>query len=1184
MDEREQLRQAIAAFEAQRAVLGDAIVEAGLAPMREKLAALEAQVRPTEQQRKLVTVLFADVSGFTAMSETMDPEDMTAVMNALWERLDGAICEQGGWIDKHIGDAVMALWGVEAAQENDPERAVRAALGMQAALARFRQERNVALAMRIGINTGPVLLGEVGSRREFTAMGDTVNVASRLEHAAPVGGILISHNTYRHVKGIFSVILQPPLQVKGKVEPLQVYVIHGARPRTFWQETRGIEGIETPMVGREAELRQLQRAFEGLFEPGRGASIMLVGEAGIGKSRLLYEFERWTDLQSEAFFLFKGRADASRQEMPYSLLRDLLACWFEIQESDPPAVACQKLERGIASLMAGDSNAGEKAHFIGYLIGLDFSNSPYLQGILGQVEQIRDLGMRYLQQLFWAAAANGPVIMMLEDLHWADESSLDAVQQLISHLKELRLMLVGTARPSLFERCPNWEPGQLRLDLQALSLPESRELIVGILHKAVEIPEALQELVSVGGAGNPFYVEELIKTLIEERAVVPGEERWQIDGGRLAVLRIPATLTALLQARFDRLPPAEQQLLQRAAVMGQFFWDDAVDFLGDPESSRQMETGKSLEYLLEREMIVRCEPSSFEGFEEFAFKSALLQEAIYEKVLKRERGPYHARAALWLQGHCGERESELAAVIGRHLLQAGQRETAAEYLFRAGKRAAAHYANETALRLFTQSLELTPVEAMGQRAEILLGRAQVYDLLSRRDALQADLAELERGMDEPGVTDQQRVELLLQQALYAQKGRNYSVGITAAMQAAERARQNQLLPLEARARAVWGQNLLMRGSYKAAAEQFDRVLSLKAEGEIPPAVEAEVLRSKGNISGVEGDYYKAELLFEQALAIFRSIHDRQGELMVLGNLAAPQVLLGNYERAREYREASLSICQEIGDRLVEFGTLDLLCDIVMGLGYFDQCERYLGQMAVLWQETKEPAWEASIAVRRGLLAITLGQYPAAQQALEVTLEISRRIQDRSLELAVLAFLSWLHCLRGSLPEARKYIQRAQAVMQTLKYFSMEPQIWWIEGLVSEAEGQRRQAGIAYQRALQTARVYKMPMLTLDPLAGLVRIALAEGNGTEAAQFGKEIMALRQDGVLAGANDSFSVELSCYRALKVVDDPKAGQLLVEACERLQLWADRIEDPELRRSFLEDVAVNRELGSAEVDSSK
>ena len=241
MIDQEKLEQSLAALEAQRATLGDSVVDPAIAAIKAQLALL-APTLETGRQRKQVTVLFADVSGFTAMSETMDAEDVQETMNALWQQVDGAIVEHNGRIDKHIGDAVMALWGVDEAREDDPEQAIRAALAMQTAVHTFANQHNHPLKMRIGLNTGPVLLGEVGTTAEFTAMGDTVNTASRLEHAAPVGGILISHDTYRHVRGVFDVELQEPLSVKGKTEPLQVYVVQRAKERAFRTHTRVWKG------------------------------------------------------------------------------------------------------------------------------------------------------------------------------------------------------------------------------------------------------------------------------------------------------------------------------------------------------------------------------------------------------------------------------------------------------------------------------------------------------------------------------------------------------------------------------------------------------------------------------------------------------------------------------------------------------------------------------------------------------------------------------------------------------------------------------------------------------------------------------------------------------------------------------------------------------------------------------
>ncbi|MBN1260858.1 MAG: AAA family ATPase, partial [Anaerolineae bacterium] len=297
MSEISQLEEAILALEQQRSVLSDAVVDVALAPMREKLAALRAQVGesrfPGTRQRKQVTVLFADISGFTALAREMDAEDVTELMNAVWQRLDAIILDLGGVIDKHMGDGVMALWGVNSGREDEPERAVRAALHMQDALRTFRDERELDLAMRVGVHTGPALLGAIGITAEFTAMGTTVNLASRLEGIAPVDGVLISYETYQRVRGHFDIRPLPPVWVKGSSVLLDVYQVLRIRPRVFHPSTRGVEGVETRMVGRQVEFERLRRAFKDVIEAGAFRVVTIVGEAGIGKSRLLAEFDDW---------------------------------------------------------------------------------------------------------------------------------------------------------------------------------------------------------------------------------------------------------------------------------------------------------------------------------------------------------------------------------------------------------------------------------------------------------------------------------------------------------------------------------------------------------------------------------------------------------------------------------------------------------------------------------------------------------------------------------------------------------------------------------------------------------------------------------------------------------------------------------------------------------------------------
>ena len=412
MNEREQLEQAIALQESLRGAVPDSVIDMAIVALQEKLAVIN--LPPTskpKKQRKQVTVLFADVSGFTAMSETMDAEDVFDTMNRLWQQIDKIIIEHGGFIDKHIGDAVMALWGVDEAQEDDPEQAINAALAMQTAVRAFPTKQNVALQMRIGINTGPVLLDQVGTTGEFTVMGDTVNIAYRLEQAAPIGQILLSHDTYRHVRGVFDVKLQDPLTVKGKSDPLQVYLAKQAKPRAFRMGTRGIEGIITKTIGRDNELEKLNEIYETATRQNKTTVVTIVGDAGVGKSRLIYEFNKQNELRPEIIRYFKGRASPQTQGIPNYLLRDILATRFQIKDSDLLPLVRQKLVTGIGEFLRSASEM--KAHILGAWLGYDFSDSPHLHLIQKDHEQIKNRAILYLNQFFAALGAKGPILILV---------------------------------------------------------------------------------------------------------------------------------------------------------------------------------------------------------------------------------------------------------------------------------------------------------------------------------------------------------------------------------------------------------------------------------------------------------------------------------------------------------------------------------------------------------------------------------------------------------------------------------------------------------------------------------------------------------------------------------------------------------------------------------------------------
>ena len=588
MNEREQIEQSIAALEAQRAVLGDAVVDAALMPMREKLAALESRERGQLQRLKYITVLFADVVDSTRMVQALDPEDTHAIMDGALSRFGAIVEAHGGRVLRFMGDGLSAAFGADTSREDDPERAVRAGLALLADVKLYAEEverdyRLPGFTIRVGINTGQVLLGG-GVEADHSVMGMTVNLARRMEESAPHGGLRISHDTWRHVRGLFDASEQPPILVKGSDTPLRTYLVTRAKSRALRINIRGIEGIETRMVGREAELDRLKEAFAAVCDERALAAVTVVGDAGLGKSRLMSEFLAWTELQAQVAWLFQARANPESLGQPYGLMRELFTSRLQILDSASQPGARQKFVAGVTPFLASEVDA----HVLGHLLGFDFSDSPHVSGILADARKIRDRAFHYAAQYFRRVSQSDghPVLMVLDDLHWADDGSLDFVNHLIADSGDVPLLIVGLARPTLYERRPLWGHGQeihSRIDLLQLSTRDSRELAEALLQRLGEVPATLSEMITGGGEGNPFYMEELVKMLIDDGVIVTDTERWRVVAERFATTHVPATLTGVLQARLDALAPGDSSALQLAAVIGHVFWEDALQTL-DPDA------------------------------------------------------------------------------------------------------------------------------------------------------------------------------------------------------------------------------------------------------------------------------------------------------------------------------------------------------------------------------------------------------------------------------------------------------------------------------------------------------------------------------------------------------------------------------------------------------------------------
>ena len=1024
--ERQQIEIAISALEAQRAVLGAVLVDEAQAPLRARLATLGThqgtRADAATQTLKQVTLLFLDVVGSTTLSEQLDPEEVHASMDGTLARCTAIVLAHQGKVLNYAGDSLLAVFGADEVREDDPERAVQTGLALlqegqrQGQLIKQRYGHS-GFDVRVGVHTGGVLLGG-GVDGDGNIRGFAVNVAARMEQSAPVGALRISHDTYRHIRGVFDVTQQAPIQVTGVAEPMVTYLVQRCKPRAFRVVSRGVEGVETHMIGRDAELAQLQQAYQRLHEQGRLSIITVVAEAGLGKSRLLYEFQNWAETRPERFILFRGRARPTTQCQLFGLLRDMLAWRLQIVDGDSLAVARQKFEQGITPMFvtaSGADMAQEHAHLLGHLIGIDFSASPHIRGIQDDSQQLRDRGFHAAALLLRLIAAqnNKPILVLLDDLQWADDGSLDFLQYFLQVNCDVPILLLGLTRPTLFERRSNWpgtDAAEL-IELRSLNPSASCLLANELLKKLPEIPAALRELITSGAEGNPFYMEELLKMLVDEGAIVTGTESWHLNRAQLLATRVPQSLTGVLQARLDGLQPAEKLALQQAAVIGFVFWDQALAAI-DARSCA------ALPGATRRELVIQHQETGLDGVREFVFQHQLLHQVIYETVLKPTRRACHAAVALWLSGLSSARAHDFLVVIAEHFERAGDSAQAAEYFTRAAEYAAARHAHEAALDYVAKALALTeaPTSRSTGKSSIepdqrLLRwrlfdvRERTFDFLGMRSEQQAELATLQALADALG-DDLRRCEVAQRRSTLAMRTGDYAVmenAARAAMALAERAGDAIL--------ALRGQHRLALAMTYSGATAQGRTLAregvVRARQLGVRQLEALFLNALSVIADLQVDRLVSLEMDEQDLLINRELGNRRGEAIALVNLGSGWLRLGADSQATRYLEDGLRVARAVGDRLTQANTLANLSALVLRRGDAALALAHAQMALDIASAVQSPEFEAIALYSLGNAELALGRQAAAISAFErsrlVALAIGSATQhDASAGLARVA--------------------------------------------------------------------------------------------------------------------------------------------------------------------------------------
>ena len=915
MDEIAQLEAAKRALEGQRPVLGDDVVATALRPLEERLATLRSLA--AAEQRKVVTVLFADLVGFTAMTARLDAEDVGGIVDDYFRLWSQSIEQHGGVVEKFIGDAVMAAFGIPVAAEDDAVRAVQAALEMRDTLHglndKLEQVHGLRLAMRVGITAGPVLVSYVGGRsgRDVVLVGDTVNMASRLETAAPEDSILISSEVLSLVRDRFEVEPLAPLTVKGKRDPVPAYEVVATRKPAFG----GAEG-SGPIVGREEELTRLNALLDDVIDSGRPALAVVAGDAGIGKSRLLVEFDRMVADRGEPVIRMTGRATRETARSAFAVLRAVVSERLGLSENSSASEVSQRIQHAFV----GEGSAVRGAR-LAQLLGLATDSADL------DPREVREGGAADLVALLEELSVTAPVVVLIEDVHWADDASLEVIEQLLSSVKGPVIGVVG-ARPEFDQQRPRWRSdlSALWIDLDPLDEEESLLLLARQLGD-VEVAQEVAARIQGSAEGNPYYLEEIARMLVEEGVVRLEDGRAVADRSTLEREHVPLTLTGVLQARLDTISSGEREVADRAAVMGR-------NILGEGDRG----DGGSH----------RLGPACRAAGQGFGAGDGAVVVRAHPTVRVRPR----TVARCGIRGVVAKQTSRLSR-SGRSLVDRRDRRDGSEprigqrrspgitrkpetlpkqrpgtSLQDGGRRSGSPTAMRSACCRRHQTL--APVGDLGLRWEIVDATERIHDTLGERAEQAADLEVMVSIAAESGEPWRQS-EYWLRKGYHHERLGEYEQGLAASEQAWHFA--DLADDTERRVRALRNEGGInwRQGDLAGSQLAFDRGIELAMAAGLADW-HGRLHRNLGMVKEHLGDYPGAEAAYRTALQGARQRGDRREIAQGLNDIGIASYYQNDLERARRFEDEALRIRVEMGDRPGEALVLNNLALTTAALG------------------------------------------------------------------------------------------------------------------------------------------------------------------------------------------------------------------------------------------------------------
>ena len=950
-----------------------------------------------------MTVLFADLTASTELASRLDPEDLRGVLRPFFEAMVEEIRRFDGTVEKFIGDAVMAVFGFPAAHEDDPERAVRAALAMQGRLPGLNEQlkgsSGVELAMRIGINTGEVVTA-VGIDRDALVTGEPVNVAARFQALAPPGSIVVGDRTYRDTREQFAYLSLGEVTVKGIERPLSAWQVeHEISPS---QPRPAGPAAPAPMVGRDEELSLLELVCSRTIRERRPSLVTVMGPAGIGKSRLCHEFVQRLRARGRVGVV-RGRCLPYGDGLTYWPLAEILKSDAGILDSDPPETILRKANDSLEARFEADDRGTGTIRVLLSSIGIPMDPDPLAGAEPGVA---RELIARSWRTYFESIAVAGPVAVLLEDLHWADAGLLDLVENLAARVVG-PVMFLCIARPELAERRPAWGGG-LRSSTTVSLLPLSEEECEHLLeHLLARLPAPAEVTTALlaRAEGNPFFAQELLRMVIDDGSLVRHQTSWVLE--RPLPPSLPDTVQGVIASRIDMLPAGEKRVLQDAAVVGRLVWQGSIERLGSPDPSARIDALVEKGYLWERESSV------IEGQRELIFNHILTRDVAYASIPKARRLQAHGEVMRWIEEVTRERFEEFAEVLAYHAERAEDVERTARYAMLAGHRSRRVFAAREAIRWFDRAVgaaeRLGGPEGTRLAAESALARGEAQEQLGEFDAAQADYERALAG------------------------ARSSGDGV-----------------LEAKALAAAAHVHWLRDRF----EEGDRVLeeALGAARKVgQPELLARLLYTAGTLAFGRGRFREALGRHEEALRVAEEGNDPGGQALALHGLCETQSFIGPVELALQFGQRADELFRELAQRPMVYHNLYMV-------GWCLWMTGRIPEAMAAYQESLAGSRELGNRRDEGFaLAIAHARFAAGEvtEALadqRLSVEIAREIRTPRLELASRCVLMGLLTQLGAFDRVAEEAAICRRLSDEIGGKFYRPRIYAFEGWLALRAG------------------------------------------------------------------------------------------------------------------------------------